>query len=203
MRGRKKSTPEGYQDDRTRNWVMVAYPDSAPPDWREIIDALHTPWVESPLHDMDSDEQGELKKAHWHLLLLFAGKKSFAQVQAIADSINAARPEPCLSTRGTVRYFAHLDNPEKHQYDINGIVGHGGADLEDFLKSTTAEKHKLIGEILDHVIAEGVTHFVDLLAYAKQHRRHDWYPVICSNTIVIREIVKSNWQKLGGAGQHA
>ena len=38
--------------DRTRNWTVVLYPESAPENWRDILDALHIEWVESPLHEV-------------------------------------------------------------------------------------------------------------------------------------------------------
>ena len=55
--------------DRTRNWTVVLYPESAPENWRDILDALHIEWVESPLHEFDTNATGEVKKPHWHLLL--------------------------------------------------------------------------------------------------------------------------------------
>lgn len=48
---------------RTRSWTFILYPESAPENWREILNDLFIQWVESPLHDKDIDEgTGELKK---------------------------------------------------------------------------------------------------------------------------------------------
>ena len=41
-----------------------------------------------------------------------------------------------------VRYFAHLDNPEKYQYNKSDIVSHGGADVHKFLTSSGGDKEK-------------------------------------------------------------
>ena len=62
--------------DRTRNWVVIVYPESAPENWRSHLDDLHLEWIESPLHEFDVNADGEVKKAHWHVLLLFGGVKS-------------------------------------------------------------------------------------------------------------------------------
>ena len=59
--------------DRTRNWMIVVYPDSAPKNWREYLDETHIEWVESPLHEWDVNPTGEVKKPHWHVLLMFGG----------------------------------------------------------------------------------------------------------------------------------
>lgn len=53
-----------FKDKRfkTRAWTFIVYPDSAPDNWRDILDELHIPWVESPLHDKDQNPTGEQKK---------------------------------------------------------------------------------------------------------------------------------------------
>ena len=53
---RKMSSKEKKSDvseTRTRTWTFVLYEDSAPENWRQIIDELHVEWVESPWHDKD------------------------------------------------------------------------------------------------------------------------------------------------------
>ena len=77
---------------------------------------MHIEWVESPLHDKDLNASGEAKKPHIHILLLFGGVKSYEQVKEITDSLNCPIPQRCHNARALVRYMAHLDNPEKHQY---------------------------------------------------------------------------------------
>ena len=47
---RKMSSKEKRSSDlaetRTRTWTFVLYEDSAPENWRDIIDELHVEWVE-------------------------------------------------------------------------------------------------------------------------------------------------------------
>lgn len=38
------------KDERTRNWTILVYEDSAPANWQEIIAGLHVPAFISPLH---------------------------------------------------------------------------------------------------------------------------------------------------------
>ena len=64
-------------DGRTRTWVAVVYPDSAPDNWRELLDENHIEWAESPLHDRDVNPgTGEVKKAHWHIALKKSEKRT-------------------------------------------------------------------------------------------------------------------------------
>ena len=44
-----------------RDWTFVVYPESAPENWRTILDETFMRWVESPLHDKDVNADGEIK----------------------------------------------------------------------------------------------------------------------------------------------
>ena len=64
--------------DRTRIWTFIVYPDSAPENWRDLLDDQHIAWVESPLHDKDiNPTTGEVKKAHYHIAFSFEGLRFF------------------------------------------------------------------------------------------------------------------------------
>lgn len=176
-------------DDRTRNWTFVVYPiegnPPAPRNWRDILDDEHIQWIESPLHDKDIDVDGEIKRAHVHVLVMYEGKKSYEQIKAITDRLNAPGPQKCASVKGLVRYMAHLDNPEKKQYDKGLIIGHGGADPAEYLKPTSLSRYQLIGEMMDYVQETGIVEMEDLLMYARRERFDDWFPLLCDNSAYI------------------
>ena len=99
----QRKADEKRRGSRARYWTVIVYPESAPADWRDVIDKEHIQWIESPLHDKDTNPDGEVKKAHWHLLLLYSGMKSYSQVKKLADNLNAPSPEVCSEARGLVR----------------------------------------------------------------------------------------------------
>jgi len=180
------------RDDRTRNWTFLVYPESAPQNWRDVLDELHIQWVESPLHDKDDNADGEQKKEHWHILLLFEGNKSYEQVKEITDKLDATIPLKVQSAKGLVRYMAHLDNPEKHQYDRALIVGHGGVDVAEYLKPTSSTRYQLIKEMRQWVGENGCVEFSRLFDYAADERFDDWFPLLCDNSAYIMgEYIKS------------
>lgn len=171
--------------DRTRNWSVVVYPESAPENWREFLDELHIEWIESPLHDSDVNATGEVKKAHWHVLLMFGGVKSREQVVEAVAPLNCPSPQKCHNAKALVRYMAHLDNPEKHQYSVSGIRPHGGVDLAEMLRPSSSERYTLIGEMMEWVRDNGVTEFADLVEFAMVEHRDDWLPLLCDSASVI------------------
>lgn len=180
------------KDVRARSWTCVVYPDSAPNDWRSILDDLHIPWVESPLHDKDVNPDGEVKKSHWHIMLLFDSKKSYAQIKEITSLINSPNPQKVANSRSMVRYFVHMDNPEKYQYDKSLIIPHGGAEIDRYLSATTTERYDLISEMMDFIDESNVVEMEDMLKYARKERFSDWFPLLCDNSAyIIGQYIKS------------
>lgn len=181
------------RDKRSRNWTFVLYPESAPEDWREILDAEHIKWVESPIHDKDQNADGTAKKPHWHILLLFDGNKAFTQIQKITDKLNAPLPQVAASTKALVRYMAHLDNPEKVQYDRSAIIGHGGADVALYLKVSASTRYELIAEMVEYIRENEVHEFIDFMGICMDEHRDDWFPLVCdSSAVIIDMVIKSN-----------
>src|SRR5699024_1058954 len=181
------------KDERTRNWTFVVYPESAPEDWREIIDDLHVPWIESPLHDKDVNPDGEIKKPHWHVMIMFSSNKSYNQIREITMKLRSPNPQKVANAKGMVRYFAHLDNPEKFQYDKTEIIEHAGADVSPYLAVTYAERYELIREMMSFVKEKKIIEMKDLLDYAMNERFDDWFPLLCDNSAYIMDsYIKSN-----------
>ena len=179
--------------DRTRIWCAVVYPESAPENWRDILDDAHIEWAESPLHEFDVNAgTGEVKKAHWHIVLAFDGPKSYEQVLALLLPLNYTIPQRCHSLRGAVRYFCHLDNPEKYQYSVSSIVAHGGFDLSAALSPTSSQRYEYIAEMQEWCRTTFCYEFCDLFEYAAKERRDDWFPLLCDNcAFVMAQFLRS------------
>lgn len=188
-------------DSRARNWTTIVYPDSAPDNWREIISQMKIPWIESPQHNRDVFPDGTLKKAHWHILLMFGSKKSFQQVKQVTGSIHAAEPQKCHSTTGMVRYFAHIDNPEKYQYDVKKIIGHGGAQPSKYLVTSEQKKQdklNAIKQMMKYVKTHQITEYSDLCDYAAENEP-DWFESLTTNSSYVMHLyVNSVRYKLMG-----
>ena len=41
-------TNKKYEYEKGRDWTFIVYPESAPENWREILDETHLRWIESP-----------------------------------------------------------------------------------------------------------------------------------------------------------
>ena len=182
------------KDTRARGYAFVLYPESAPEHWRSIIDDWHVSWAESPLHDQDVNPgTGEIKKPHWHIVLNFDSVKSYDQVAELIAALNGTIPIKLNSVKGMIRYFCHLDNPEKYQYPVHQIIGHGGMDIADLLRPSSSERYKLIKEMCEYVADYNVTEFYVLMDYAMTEKSDSWFPLLCDNSAyVVNQYIKSN-----------
>lgn len=184
---------------RNRGFAFVIYPESAPENWRSIIDDFHVQWAESPLHEFDVEPTGEIKKPHWHIVLNFDSVKSIDQVKRLIEPLHGTIPIALNSVRGMVRYFAHLDNPEKYQYPVDQIIGHGGMDVADLLRLSASARYAVIRKMCEYVKDYGVTEFYELMDYAAENHYEDWYPLLCDNSAyIVNQYIKSNRQRVWG-----
>lgn len=176
-------------DTRTRNYACVIYPESAPADWKEILYSHCVPAFISPLHDKDINPTGEPKKPHYHIIIMFDGKKTTEQAQEIFDSINGVGCEKVKSIRGYARYLCHLDNPEKYQYEPSQVL----SIASDYLGTIglAIDKYVAIGEMQDFCDKYNIVSFYALATYARAHRS-DWHRILCDcGSVFMREYLQS------------
>lgn len=191
---------ERKMQERTRNYATVVYPESAPDNWKGILEDHCVPAFISPLHNKDIDLEGNLKKEHFHVMILFEACKTKEQAKEIFDSIGGVGVEIVKNTKAYSRYLCHLDNKDKAQYDIKDVISLSGADYNTMI-TLARDKYTAIGEMIEFCIANDVFSYAMLLLYAKKNR-HDWFKVLCdSGTLTIVQFLKSrSWEveKLGG-----
>lgn len=148
---------------KTRNWLAVFYPDSAPEDWEDVIDAWQVTAYVSPLHDMDERKGGGFKKAHYHLVVCFDGPKSYSAALSMICELGCATVKPANSLSGSLRYLCHMDSPGKAQYCVSDIVTFGHADLSAIYQKTDGEVSRDCKDLVSLVRTLGVNEFSTLV----------------------------------------
>ena len=184
---------EKKKDDRSRNWVIVFYPDSAPENYLDVIRGWTVRAFLSPLHDADLNADDTEKKPHYHLLLMFSGKKSLDQIQELSDQLSGTRvlQSQCAvrDCRAMARYLIHMDNPEKHQYSPNDVVNFAGVDYIEYVQTST-DVYQILDDITVFCVENSVDRLDLLILYAIKHRS-DWARVIYTHTIYINYLLRS------------
>lgn len=153
------------KEKKKRNWACVIYPESAPENWREVLQLKGLQCAISPLHDKDVNPDGEIKKAHYHVILAYSGPTSFSVVKAITDELNQPIPQPLEQVRGYYRYFTHKDNPEKAQYSDLEITTINGFCISDFIELSQGEVAKIKKNLQCLIRDLNILEYAQLLDY--------------------------------------
>ncbi len=169
---------------RARNFAFLVYPESAPADWLGRIQDLHVPGCVSPLHDRDvytlpsdSHQVGELKKPHWHCLLSFQGVKTVKQILTALEFLGVCHVEVVHNMSAMVRYFAHLDNQEKAQYDASKIVGFCGFDVSKYLYSGCTLYNE-VSNMIDYIESNNIRTYAGFFCRCLCEKRDVWIPIL-------------------------
>lgn len=183
-------------EDKNRHWTFVMYPDSLPENYLEILQQTGLEVAISPLHNKDLDQEKELKKAHYHVLLCFPGPTTYKKVCSITQKLNATIPQRVLSVKGIYRYFTHKDNPEKYQYDEQEIVCLNGFDSENFVAMTTSQIKMIVRELTDIILNKNILEYVDLIDFLVTNEMYDFLDVASTKTIYFNTLISSLRNKL-------
>lgn len=186
---------------RTRNWALVFYPEDLPEDWKTQVDSLMVKWIEGPLHDQDLNADGTPKKPHVHTLFMFENVKNEKQVMDLfrelfgesdTGSVHGVPKPQQVSDRGAVvRYMAHLDNPDKAQYDPNDIVGHNGADPAELLRYSATETRLMIIAMEEFIEQNQITELTDFAA-AIRYDHPEWHDILATKmTMYFNAFIRS------------
>ena len=197
----KQKEYDNKRAGRTRNLTAIFYPDDLPEDWRERLDETHVKWIESPLHDKDLNADGQPKKAHHHALFMFDSVKTHEQFvdflkglfgeSESGSIVGVADPQKVTDRCALVRYFAHMDNPEKVQYDVNDIKGHNGADPAEVLRYNQTETLEMMVAIEQFIDEKKLTEYSDLCRLLRDDHPEWYWVVVTRNTMHFTAYIRS------------
>lgn len=194
---------ENYQG-KPQNIAFEVYPESAPEDWIQIVADLYCPFAISPLHDKDVNENGELKKPHYHCILCWPGPTTPKKLLSIIrDTLHQPYPEDLGSVAGYYAYFTHRNNPEKYQYDPDLIQTFNGFDVTKYDKISETEKDRIAMRIEKFIDLYRITEYRDACFLLRECNKHQEYNFLRHNSIHFKTYItslRSSWSGLDNAG---
>ena len=210
-------------DDRIRQqglwWSCIVYPDSAPENWLQTLQATGMQIAVSPLHDKDSWNHespemvhpvtgeiipkgarykvGDRKKAHWHVIVKCDKKCSWREMNALLQKIlHCPYIQKCRSLRNAYDYFLHINNPEKYQgYFKDEIIKMNGFVIEP----TKFEQGILYDEIVTAIIEYRFTKWTEVCKF--YHGQPEYMLLLSSRPAIITEVLKDNWRMQNPEGR--
>lgn len=179
---------------KSKYFCAILYPDSTTYDINKVIKALaeeHLTFAVSPFHDKDIEDDGSLKKGHYHLLLAYSSATTLSNIKGwfkacgMPDSdLHSIRV--CASGVGYYRYLTHKDNPEKAQYADKDIRLFNDSDdlFKKFSKSPSDKVDDLI-RIFQIVDELNTISFHNLIQYLMLNERDLFKMITCSSALAI------------------
>ena len=117
--------------------------------------------------------------------------------------IGVALPQMVSDRSALVRYFAHLDNPSKHQYNVSDIVAHGGADVLELLQHNKREIACMLIDIEQFIDDNNITELCDLSMKLRGYNI-EWYLIVTTqHTYYFNAYLRSRRHKLLAAAEAA
>lgn len=198
-----QSVSEMSKNVKKRNWAMVLYPESAPEDWRDQLRKTGLQCAVSPLHDKDTNADGEPKKSHYHVILCYSGPTSFSVVERLTKQLGQPIPQPLEQVRGYYRYLTHADNPEKAQYSAAEIETINGFDIRDFVEMTKSEVTRYKRELLAFIRDNDLMEYADLLDVLLDggETTADLFEVASNHTLFLTKYIASRRYKATGVSR--
>jgi hypothetical protein len=188
---------EKKSSDKKRNWAFTMYPDSAPENWKELLQQTGLQCCVSPLHDIDVNADISQKKAHWHVILSYSGPTSYSVVEKISvETFKGTIPQALEQIKGYHRYLTHKDNPEKAQYNECDIININGFSIRDYVELSKSEVTKLKMEITDYIEENDIREYQELLFGLRKDNLTDMWEVAANNTIFADAYCRSRRHKL-------
>ena len=176
---------------KKRNWAFVLYPESAPNNWLDLLQQTGLQFCVSPLHDKDLNADDTLKKAHYHIILIYDGPTTYNNVRQLTEILGQPIPQPLEQVRGYYRYLTHKDNPEKYQYDEKDILSFNGFSIKDFIELTSSEVMQIKKSIQQFIRDNEILEYSLLMDVLLDNDLKDMYEVATNHTYFFDKYITS------------
>lgn len=179
--------------DKHRNWWFILYPESSPPNWKEIITERGLPFCISPLHEYDlKNEEGELKKPHHHIILCYSGPTTYSNVKRLTvDELGQTIPKPIDHIGGAHDYLTHKNHPDKFQYSEDEIEYVNGFDIKELIALSEKDKAATKIAILHDIQQYQLKEYSKLLNFYMEREEYEKFNVAASSTIMLNAYITS------------
>lgn len=175
---------------KERYWAFIMYEDSRPKNWKEILEDQMIEIAISPRHDRDMEEDGTLKKPHYHVMIIFNGPTTYNRALEISNLVNGTIPKRILSVKGMYDYLTHKNNEDKAKYREEDIVCLNGFEIKDF-GYTNSEIEAMKREIIEIIRNEKIMDFAYLYDSLTDMGMNKLCEILSKNVVFFNAYLKS------------
>lgn len=171
----------------SRTYCTILYPEDE--SQRDAITLLSNGTYPAAgiLHDKDVEEDGTLKKPHYHFVIRYKNARS---MKAVAEELKIAENylQPCRDYKKSLRYLIHDGDPDKFPYPIEEVFGALKTALTSILNDKTEDEQALavLSLLKDIERPIRVTEFISLCA------EKGLYSVVRRGAYLYTQVVKEH-----------
>lgn len=179
--------------NKHRYWWFLLYPESGLPEWKEELKMRGLPIAISPLHEFDlKNEEGEIKKPHYHVILCYPGPTTFNAVKSLTvDELKGTIPKALDSVKGAYDYLTHKNDPKKFQYSEDEIELLNGFDIIEMAQLSERDKAELNVSIINDINAHDIKEYADLCNYYIKIADYQRFNIVSTHTIFFNRYITS------------
>lgn len=173
---------------RSRTFGLLLYPDD--PTHVKALEEVKSYEYAYINHDKDIDEEGKLKKAHWHVVLT---SKNAIWAIALSKSLGI-KPNYIQKIRNfdsSLEYLLHLnEGEEKALYNIEEVKGPLKKRLIMIMnKGDKLEGEKVI-ELLDHIQSQGSK--IRITNFARDCAKMGYWDVFRRSAMIYMKVIEEH-----------
>lgn len=166
-------------DKRTKYKGLVLYPSNK--SHVIAMDIINATWCyKAILHDKDVNDDGELKKAHWHVIIqLDSPQSDYYVAETIGVQVNYI--EQIRSLKSAYDYLTHRYHQDKYQYNDESLFG----DLEITNEAISDNRFKEFTEIIYREKVDNPKKLVQCAC------RYNYLDILKKNSYLFLQLIKS------------
>lgn len=137
-------------------------------------------------HNKDTNEKGELKKSHTHIVISFSNAKWNT---ALAEELNIPVNyiEKCRSFDNALEYLIHYNDDTKHQYSIDDVQGNLKSKLQQIMANDGKDENQKALELMRYI--ENHVGFIDELSFFKYACSIGMYDVARRSSYILLRLI--------------
>lgn len=181
------------KQERSKFWAFILYPESC--DIMEFVKAIAdypVPYTISPCHDRDLDSDGNVKKAHYHVMLCYDNPISYSTVADFTQKFGTY-PIKIISCKAYYSYFTHSEcgnKDGKAVYNSLDILSGNGFDISNYITLRKSEQYTLVTELTQYILDNNVVEYADFVKYALS-LGSEYFQLACSRTLYFNHLITS------------
>lgn len=171
-----------------------------------VIESIQVKAALSPLHDRDLYDhddadrrfkEGDIKKAHWHLLLYFHGSTTKNSILEIASFFNSKSIQWKIYPVESYEYLDHHKVVSKYKplYD-DPIINLCGLCIDDYRHYTDDEVENIVIELEKIIMKYDIREYCDFITYTISQDDIQIHKIARSKTIHFKAFIDSRRNKL-------